>query len=54
MCSFMEYKVKELHMTRDDVGLLVMSEEGVLQYIFDHYLLVIHHTGLALMNEIYK
>jgi len=48
--SFMTDKVTELHRSKDDVALLVMSEEVVLQPIFVDYLLVTHHTGEALMN----
>jgi hypothetical protein len=52
--SFMADKVTELHKTGDVVVLLLMSEEGVQQYIFVDYLLVTRHTGEALMNQIYK
>ncbi len=47
-------KITKLLMTRDVVALLIMSEESVLQFVFVDYLLVTHHTGVALMNQIYK
>ncbi len=50
MFSFMSNKVTELHMTGDVVGLLMMSEDGVLPSNFVDYLLVPQHTGVALLN----
>ncbi len=51
--AFMADKVTELHRTRDAVALMYMTEEGELQAIFIHYLLVTGHTGDALMHGIY-
>jgi hypothetical protein len=48
-------KVTELHRTRDEVAVMIMSsdEEGELQAVFADYLLVAGHTREALMGQIY-
>jgi hypothetical protein len=52
--AFAADKATELHRTGDDIGMLIMTEEGQLKLVFLDYLLVTKHTGHALMREIYE
>ena len=54
MFVFAADKVTELHMTGDVVGMLIMTEKGVIKTIFVDCLLVTQHTGHALMRHIYE
>jgi hypothetical protein len=52
--AFAANKVTVLHKTGDAVGMVIMTEEGVIKPTFVDYLLVTQQPGYALMREIYE
>jgi hypothetical protein len=51
--AFMANIVTELHRTGDAIALMIMTEEGDLQVVFEDYLLFKGHNGGALMGKFY-